>query len=510
MLLSARIVFEELRKHHSVEISGPLVDELCLSRPEFYMDNETAFLSNHLYIATVEHLPQRPVVGKGAVLICIGKNSRLNAYRDKICLINVKSRIDFFRIFQEVQNIYNKYDEWERLLYLDLFNGSDIKKLVEDAGTVFDCPVFVLDRSFKLVASCSIVPEVLGRFQGRQDSLSRSSISEYLRESNPILEERKPTVIELLGQTVLVANLFNDAGDYEGCLCLYAKDSRFHEGDQLLVGMLATVLQLAIKNNASIINSELTPLKSVMQSLLEELPITPSQRMVLDASNNSDSYVCVSLRSENAASQLPFGYVCNAFCEAFENSHAFVYNDSIVAFVDIGVYADKNTGDYAGALSQTLKSFLLEMKMHAGISNDFKNLFDIRIHYSQAESALDIGQLVSPDEKLYFFENYALVEMIINSLGGRPAQTYYPKGLSEIMSHDEKAGISYLETLTVLLEENMSYSAAAKRLCVHRSTLVDRVERIMRDSGIDLKDPNQRLQLEILLKAAEIERYFQQ
>lgn len=100
--------------------------------------------------------------------------------------------------------------------------------------------------------------------------------------------------------------------------------------------------------------------------------------------------------------------------------------------------------------------------------------------------------------------------MIVNSLGGRPAQTYYPKGLAELVNHDEVAGVSYLETLSVLLEENMSYSAAAKRLFIHRSTLVDRVSRIMRESGIDLKDPNQRLQLEILLKAAEIEQIFQQ
>ena len=100
--------------------------------------------------------------------------------------------------------------------------------------------------------------------------------------------------------------------------------------------------------------------------------------------------------------------------------------------------------------------------------------------------------------------------MVINALGGRPAQTYYPKGLAEIVDHDENAGVSYLETLTVLLEENMSYSAAAKRLYIHRSTLVDRIARISRESGIDLKDPNQRLQLEILLKAAEIERLFQQ
>ena len=39
---------------------------------------------------------------------------------------------------------------------------------------------------------------------------------------------------------------------------------------------------------------------------------------------------------------------------------------------------------------------------------------------------------------------------------------------------------SYLETLKVFLEENMSYPAAAKRLYIHRSTLIDRIARIER------------------------------
>ncbi len=52
----------------------------------------------------------------------------------------------------------------------------------------------------------------------------------------------------------------------------------------------------------------------------------------------------------------------------------------------------------------------------------------------------------------------------------------------------------------------MSFSKAANALCVHRSTLVDRIARIERDLNIDLHDPDKRLQLQLLLKAIEIQR----
>ncbi len=49
-------------------------------------------------------------------------------------------------------------------------------------------------------------------------------------------------------------------------------------------------------------------------------------------------------------------------------------------------------------------------------------------------------------------------------------------------------------------------SAASRRLYLHRSTLVERMERIEKELAVDLKDPDQRLQLQILLKALELEK----
>jgi DNA-binding PucR family transcriptional regulator len=95
--------------------------------------------------------------------------------------------------------------------------------------------------------------------------------------------------------------------------------------------------------------------------------------------------------------------------------------------------------------------------------------------------------------------------MVINSLCGLPPEAYYPAGFASLLEHDKDGGISYLQTLTAFLEENMSYTATAKRLYIHRSTLIDRISRIERELGIDLRDSDRRLQLEILLKAMSIE-----
>ena len=83
-------------------------------------------------------------------------------------------------------------------------------------------------------------------------------------------------------------------------------------------------------------------------------------------------------------------------------------------------------------------------------------------------------------------------------------EMFYSTGLKNLFRHDEHSPVSYFETLKVFLEENMNYTSTAEVLYIHRSTLVDRINRIERELGIDLKDYNERLHLQIIMKALEL------
>ena len=96
--------------------------------------------------------------------------------------------------------------------------------------------------------------------------------------------------------------------------------------------------------------------------------------------------------------------------------------------------------------------------------------------------------------------------MIINAFGAFPIESYFPDGFRKLIEHDKSSDVSYLATLDVFLEENMSYSKAAGRLFIHRSTLLERIERIKQELSADLKNPAERLKLQIILKALLIEK----
>ena len=505
MKLNAGIIYNNLKKEYRAEIVGPRSEDLALSRPQFYMEEDDSFLSDHLYLATVEHLPKRSHIQKNSVLVCIGENLNLNYYRERMCLIIVKDRVDFFKLFMKMQDVFDKYNQWEKKIYQDLISNYDLNSLLEDSYPVFEKPIYVLDSSFRIIASKTETQDASWDITAG-GSLNPESISKYLSVSDLMTEKKNAIKIDLLDKKVLCVNLFNKNGQYEGCVVLTLDDQDPFEGEEKLAEKLAGFLQQAIEKNPIIINDDDSTIKKVFQNLVEELPLSHSQRLLLTSSNSQIIYRCIYMHYREKRNQLPLSYICDIFEDSFNKSYAFTYDDGIVSFVNINEIRSSKTSDYKIILNRKLTEFVDQMGLCAGISNEFSDLLNTKVHYLQAQSAVDNGLLLSKESKLFYYESYVLTEMIINSLGGLSVETYYPAGFANILEHDKESGISYLETLKVFLEEGMSYTSTAQKLFIHRSTLIDRISRIEKELSIDLKDSDKRLQLEILLKAIDLEK----
>ena len=83
---------------------------------------------------------------------------------------------------------------------------------------------------------------------------------------------------------------------------------------------------------------------------------------------------------------------------------------------------------------------------------------------------------------------------------------YYTEGMRRLKQHDEKSPVSYIETLRVYLDNNMSVTKATAKLFINRSTLIERLSRIKRELNCDLEDPDERLRIQILLKAEQLQQ----
>ena len=503
MKLNADIICSGLKNRYNAHITGPKTTELTLSRPEVWQQNTAVFRGDHLYLASADHLPQRPRIQKGAVLVCIGDSIQLNHCRNKMCLILLDRNSAFFDVLQTLHEIFDRYDEWEKTIYRDLFEQGDIHAIIRDSSPVFAKPIIVMDSSFRIVASTEKTDSDWS--ENSSDLLNAESMNRYLSASDLMTDKRNAIRIDLFGKRVTAVNLFSRAGEYQGCVCLLQGNDDFSDGEDSLAEKLAEFITLAAEKNPQVISDPSENIKRILMTLIDEMPLSRQQRMLLTSMEGRSTGCLVCMRQARAHNQLPLTYICGIFEDRFEGASAFVHEDSIVAVIPVASLMPAAGGDYRITLNRMLSDFLGRMGLQAGISNGFSSLLNVRINYLQAQSALENGTLISPSGSLFYFESFALAEMIINSLGGLPLETYYPAGFRQLLEHDKESEISWLETVRVFLEENLSYTAASRKLYIHRSTLIDRITRIEKELGIDLKDPDRRLQLEILLKAIELE-----
>lgn len=497
MKLNADIIFEQLSRHYPIKMFGKASTALLLSQPELYLDHVNKFYENHVYLATVEHLPHRPTIEKNVVLIVIGDGNVLAYYKEHAVVLQIQKKIDFYEVYQQVNHVYEIYSDWESRSLEMFLKSPSVEDILASAKNVLDCPAFVLNSSFQFLAfSDNAAPSA-------RIPLKTESFLEFLREKDLSMDVHGAFVLKMSQGSFLCVNLFNSFGEYIGCMYLDQTQKEFLPGQKTIAEYLAHMIEKVYDLSPSLINHEKSSLKEILKHMMHEDPLEHNQKLLLKAVNNRLSYRCVSAHYLGDSPVFPVQYICSVFEGLITDSIFFEYHNTLLGLIpaEQAFQHDSDRKTYY----QHLNALVTGTNLCIGLSNSFSDLYMLRTYYYQAEAAIENGQIYGSDSSIYRFSDYVLTELIGNALGGLPVDVYYPKGFQALMDHDQNAGISYLETLRVFFEENMSYARASRRLFVHRSTLIERIERIEKELEADFSDPAQRLYLEILLKALELE-----
>lgn len=497
MKLNADIIYDGLSERLSVEMGGQKETELRLGRPVFYNGGEGAFAADRLYITRADCLPRQAAVQRGAVILCQGSSVQLDYYRERCCVIQVRDDTDVFTVFNLVQELFDRFDSWKDDLQAIMDRSASVGEMIARSKPIFMTTMFLLDANFKLLAYCEAEGDegAIGT-----ENLDLELLGKYLASRELATQEREPIILELLDTATLNVNLF-DQDTYMGCLTLDHKNRMERTGDIELAKVLADMLTRAMLKFSSTDSTDHGLLRTALQGVVDGAPIDYGQRQVLENALSDKEYICVKMELSSRFAKLPAGYICSEAERRFPHSVAFERKGSVLCFIDTAGLPD---GDCQAALEKALEAFTGSMDLKIGVSDAFADVYSARLYYHQASAALENGSLAAPGKKYYRFQEYALTELIINSLGKMPAELFFSDGMRRLAAHDMEASVSYLDTLRTYLDQNMSMTRTAAALYVHRSTLLERIARIERELGTDLKDPDERLRIQILLKAMKI------
>ena len=138
----------------------------------------------------------------------------------------------------------------------------------------------------------------------------------------------------------------------------------------------------------------------------------------------------------------------------------------------------------AAQMEETLRNELY-VKTVIGIGTLASHLRELADAYKEAQTAIEVGKVFDTEKKILNYENLGIGRLIYQ----------LPTTLCEIFLSEvfEKNSIDSLDqetlfTINKFFENNLNVSETSRRLFVHRNTLVYRLEKIKKHTGLDLRE----------------------
>ena len=137
----------------------------------------------------------------------------------------------------------------------------------------------------------------------------------------------------------------------------------------------------------------------------------------------------------------------------------------------------------AAHIEDTLRSELF-IKTVIGIGTVSEHLRELADSYKEAQTAIEVGKVFDTEKSIMHYENLGIGRLIYQ----------LPTTLCEIFLSEvfKKSTIDSLDqetlfTINKFFENNLNVSETSRKLFVHRNTLVYRLEKIKKLTGLDLR-----------------------
>src|SRR6185437_4027846 len=135
-----------------------------------------------------------------------------------------------------------------------------------------------------------------------------------------------------------------------------------------------------------------------------------------------------------------------------------------------------------------------------GVGRQYQLLSDAHNGYREAQLALNYRTLSSS----VFYEELGIYRLLLLIQQNQETANFIEDYLSPLIEYDKKYGTEMLLTLTKYFECERSKQLTAQNLDIVRQTLYHRLEKIKLIVDLDFDMPENRLNVEIALKAYQL------
>lgn len=197
------------------------------------------------------------------------------------------------------------------------------------------------------------------------------------------------------------------------------------------------------------------------------------------------SRVCMLIKIANKTEISVYDVIQNLFPDKNKDFVININETDIALVKEIKSSIDaKDIDKLAGSIVDTLSS---EFYIHCtvGIGTVVEGIKDLARSFKEAQVALEVGKVFDTEKTIVRYDNLGIARLIYQlptTLCDIFLKEVFKRGSIESLDHET------LFTIQKFFENNLNVSETSRKLFVHRNTLVYRLEKIKKITGLDLRE----------------------
>ncbi len=260
----------------------------------------------------------------------------------------------------------------------------------------------------------------------------------------------------------------------------------FVEGEDREAKKLTSLLAVALSNIKNLYDEKYDKGSFIKNIILDN--ILPSDIYVKSKELHFDSDVerivfLIKFFGRNEV--VPYDMVQNMFPDKGKDYVISVGEHDIVLIKELrNGYNMKDIEKTARSIADTLSTEFYS-KVSIGIGSPVYNIKDLARSFKEAQVALEVGKVFDTEKNIVSYENLGIGRLIYQlptTLCEMFLQEVFKRGSLESLDHET------LMTIQCFFENNLNVSETSRKLFVHRNTLVYRLDKIRKMTGLDLRE----------------------
>jgi carbohydrate diacid regulator len=260
----------------------------------------------------------------------------------------------------------------------------------------------------------------------------------------------------------------------------------FVEGEDKMAEKMCKLLSISLGNIKNLYDEKYDKGSFIKNIILDN--ILPSDIYIKSKElhfNTEEVRIVFLIKFFGKTDMLPFEMLQNMFPDKSKDYVISVGEHDVVLVKEIKPGTDsKEIEKMATNIADTLCTEFYT-KVAIGISTAVDNIKDLARAYKEAQVALEVGKVFETEKNIISYENLGIGRLIYQlptTLCDMFMQEVFKKGSLESLDRET------LVTIQAFFENNLNVSETSRKLFVHRNTLVYRLEKIRKLTGLDLRE----------------------